>query len=1091
MSIQIYTKSKIVDFNNNLDTRKLHREIISSTNIAKILNGINVENDIVQIVFENILSHTEELALNNIISSHSPDPIAFNGVDFITITADDSPYRFNKNSLLCDTNDGNIIINLPIAHRVKKGYAIIKKLGNDNIVTVKPHEQNLIDNLVEKVLSSDDEYTVLYSDGDNWLSVSGNTVIDRVQNNLNLTVTNNKGDLIVDTGEEPVNFPIGNNNQFLCSDSQSNYGVEWKYISHHNIINLDSDDHPQYTLLSGRSGGQIITGGINANDDLILRSTSDDQKGNVIVDDPLLVNIIDANDIESLFIGNLNANKVNISRSEIITDIKGSLTVQQGITVIGSVVVSGLVDGRDINLDGIKLDSHVIATSNIHGVTGNVVGTSDQQTLSNKIFIGDTTYFADNIDISKRIKLNLNNIAPSTTRTITIPDSNITIVGVSTQQNLVNKTIDANLNTIINIDNDDIKANAQINTTKLADGSVSNTSFQYINSLSSNAQTQLNSRVVGPNSSVINSIPRFDNVNGKIIKGTNILVDDDNNISGVKSLDIYSDSNDNHDHLVILKNDKLDGDFIICKNSANSNIFEVGKNGGGDGNIKLANSNGAISFVNDSGYCKIGPTLTGITETYLLTLDGGDSDNGLLINTGSSNDNYGIKVGTNLSESFSVQTSTKSIGIGTWNPTYGLDNRNTTGNAADINTQNGVYRVSGEKLSMNHLNDVIISSPENGHHLKYNGSHWVNSSIEGIAWKGIWENKNYSVDEAVSYNGSSYICRNATASNQPPTNNDFWELMASKGDQGEIGPIGPSSILWKGIWDNNIKYLINDSVEHNGTSFVCVQDCLGIEPDLDQNLYWDILAKKGETGILGDWQGTWTNKNYIVNQSVFYNGSSYICKLNTTSNQLPTNTIYWDLIASKGSDGSGTSIYFSYNGVNIDNTPHGELNFVGHNVDIMDDGSGNASITIGPKCFYAYNTTNLTQFSFYWVDITWEFEGRKDPYYSHDHNSNEITINKSGWYDVHFDLCIESVGSGSRTGLEFRTLEDTGSGYTEIPGTRVNFYCRQSGYGTSGSIKFLREFSVGSKIKAQGIIINGYGTIKTISNGTRVIIKTI
>lgn len=60
---------------------------------------------------------------------------------------------------------------------------------------------------------------------------------------------------------------------------------------------------------------------------------------------------------------------------------------------------------------------------------------------------------------------------------------------------LTNKTINADLNTITNIENADIKAGAAIDATKIADGSVNNTEFQHISTLTSNAQTQLNSKI--------------------------------------------------------------------------------------------------------------------------------------------------------------------------------------------------------------------------------------------------------------------------------------------------------------------------------------------------------------------------------------------------------------------------------------------------------------------------------------------------------------------------------------------------------------------------------------------------------------------
>jgi hypothetical protein len=87
-----------------------------------------------------------------------------------------------------------------------------------------------------------------------------------------------------------------------------------------------------------------------------------------------------------------------------------------------------------------------------------------------------------------------------------IPTLNIdtsTTVDKTTAQVLTNKSIDSDNNTITNIVNADIKANAAIagsklaagiDATKLADGSVTSAEFQYINTLSSNAQTQIDSK---------------------------------------------------------------------------------------------------------------------------------------------------------------------------------------------------------------------------------------------------------------------------------------------------------------------------------------------------------------------------------------------------------------------------------------------------------------------------------------------------------------------------------------------------------------------------------------------------------------------
>lgn len=59
---------------------------------------------------------------------------------------------------------------------------------------------------------------------------------------------------------------------------------------------------------------------------------------------------------------------------------------------------------------------------------------------------------------------------------------------------LTNKTINADSNTITNIENADIKSGAAIDAAKIGDGSVSTSEYQFINSLSSNAQTQIDSK---------------------------------------------------------------------------------------------------------------------------------------------------------------------------------------------------------------------------------------------------------------------------------------------------------------------------------------------------------------------------------------------------------------------------------------------------------------------------------------------------------------------------------------------------------------------------------------------------------------------
>ena len=74
---------------------------------------------------------------------------------------------------------------------------------------------------------------------------------------------------------------------------------------------------------------------------------------------------------------------------------------------------------------------------------------------------------------------------------------------------MLNMTIDADLNPIINIDNDNIKSNAGINTTKIGNGTVDNTEFSYLNGVTSNLQSQLNSKASTNHSHTSSDITDF------------------------------------------------------------------------------------------------------------------------------------------------------------------------------------------------------------------------------------------------------------------------------------------------------------------------------------------------------------------------------------------------------------------------------------------------------------------------------------------------------------------------------------------------------------------------------------------------------
>lgn len=165
--------------------------------------------------------------------------------------------------------------------------------------------------------------------------------------------------------------------------------------------------------------------------------------------------------------------------------------------------------------------------------SGTVVGTSDSQTLTNKTIDADSNTISniENADIKSGANIALNKLAAVTASRALASDGSGVVsasavtstelgqlsgilssaVGISDSQTLTNKTIDADLNTISNIENADIKSGAAIAFNKLAattvnralvsDGSgvispatTTATEIDYVNGVTSAIQTQIDSK---------------------------------------------------------------------------------------------------------------------------------------------------------------------------------------------------------------------------------------------------------------------------------------------------------------------------------------------------------------------------------------------------------------------------------------------------------------------------------------------------------------------------------------------------------------------------------------------------------------------
>jgi len=76
--------------------------------------------------------------------------------------------------------------------------------------------------------------------------------------------------------------------------------------------------------------------------------------------------------------------------------------------------------------------------------------------------------------------------------------------------------------------------------------------------------------------------------------------------------------------------------------------------------------------------------------------------------------------------------------------------------------------------------------------------------------------------------------------------------MGLSGATGATGPQGPAGLNWQSVpWTAGTPYNLNDAVNYNGSSYVSLQANNTAEPDLTVGTSWSLLAQAGANGLAG------------------------------------------------------------------------------------------------------------------------------------------------------------------------------------------------------------------------------------------------
>lgn len=134
------------------------------------------------------------------------------------------------------------------------------------------------------------------------------------------------------------------------------------------------------------------------------------------------------------------------------------------------------------------------------------------------------------------------------------------------------------------------------------------------------------------------------------------------------------------------------------------------------------------------------------------------------------------------------------------------------------------------------------------------------------------------------------------------------------------------------------------------------------------------------------------------------------------------------------------------------------------------------------NAFYAYDANGNIDVTGGWTDITFDTEVRENSAYTHTSDSAVVTVNNNAWYQVTAQ-CFSETTVG-RDSAQWRLVKDSGSGYSEISGTRAGSYHRTDANDEStATVNAMLNLNSGDKIKFQG---SGDGGVFTAPNGCRI-----
>lgn len=157
----------------------------------------------------------------------------------------------------------------------------------------------------------------------------------------------------------------------------------------------------------------------------------------------------------------------------------------------------------------------------------------------------------------------------------------------------------------------------------------------------------------------------------------------------------------------------------------------------------------------------------------------------------------------------------------------------------------------------------------------------------------------------------------------------------------------------------------------------------------------------------------------------------------------------------------------------------------------FEDRQGTAPLT--PSYFHAYETGGGQSFTGSWVEVNLDTESKNTGGYTFSTGGSQVTFDNAGTYQIHYYISIYGDGSGNRSDGMARLQLDTGSGFSEMPGTRANYYIRAASNGqqSGSSVTIIRDMNAGDTIRLQTKRERGSATLNTEADGVGITIRRL